>query len=56
MKKSILEVVHESAKDLFEIGLMDETTMRSFDTKCSKHLGANRTIHQELLLIDINNY
>lgn len=34
MKKSILEVVHESAKGLFEIGLMDAKTMRSFDAKC----------------------
>jgi len=34
MKKSILEVVHESAKGLFEIGLMDAKTMHSFDVKC----------------------
>lgn len=34
MKKSILEVVHESAKELFEIGLIDAQTMRSFDTAC----------------------
>lgn len=34
MKKSILEVVHESAKGLFEIGLMDAKTMRSFDVEC----------------------
>ena len=34
MKKSILEVVHESAKGLFEIGLMDAKTMHSFDAKC----------------------
>jgi len=34
MKKSIHEVVHESAKDLFEIGLMDTKTMRSFDAMC----------------------
>ncbi len=34
MKKSILEVVHETAKGLFDIGLMDAKTMQSFDAKC----------------------
>ena len=34
MKKSILEVVHESAKGLFDIGLIDVKTMHSFDAKC----------------------
>jgi len=34
MKKSILEVVHESAKGLFDIGLIDAKTMHSFDKKC----------------------
>lgn len=34
MKKSILEVVHESAKGLFDIGLIDAKTMHSFDAKC----------------------
>jgi putative transcriptional regulator len=34
MKKSILEVVHESAKGLFDIGLMDAKTMHSFDAMC----------------------
>lgn len=34
MKKSILDVVHESAKGLFDIGLMDAKTMHSFDAKC----------------------
>src|SRR5947209_5114201 len=34
MKKSILKVVHESAKDLFEIGLMDLKTMHTFDSMC----------------------
>ena len=32
--KSILEVVHESAKGLYEIGLIDEQKMREFDTLC----------------------
>jgi putative transcriptional regulator len=34
MKKSILEVVHESAKDLYDAGLMDIKTMRTFDAMC----------------------
>ena len=34
MNKSILEVVHEDAKGLYEAGLMDEETMRKFDALC----------------------
>lgn len=34
MDKSILEVVHESAKDLHDIGLIDTITMRHFDALC----------------------
>ena len=34
MDKSILEVAHESAKDLHEIGLIDNVTMREFDALC----------------------
>lgn len=34
MDKSILEVVHESAKDLHDVGLMDVQTMREFDVLC----------------------
>ena len=34
MRKSILENVHETAKDFYEAGLMDETTMRKFDAHC----------------------
>lgn len=33
-KSAILEAVHESAKDLFDSGLMDKTTMREFDRLC----------------------
>ena len=33
-KKSILEVVHESAKDLHEADLMDAQTMKEFDAMC----------------------
>jgi len=32
MDKTILETVHESAKDLHEIGLVDAITMREFDS------------------------
>jgi putative transcriptional regulator len=34
MKKSILEVVHDSARDLYDAGIMDGTTMRDFDVLC----------------------
>jgi putative transcriptional regulator len=34
MDKSILEVVHDSAKDLHGAGVMDEMTLREFDVLC----------------------
>lgn len=34
MTKSILDMVHESAKDLHEADVMDQTTMREFDALC----------------------
>ncbi len=34
MRKRILENIHETAKDFYEAGLMDETTMRKFDAHC----------------------
>ena len=34
MKDSILDVIHETAKDLTEAGVMDMTTMRQFDALC----------------------
>lgn len=34
MDKSILEVVHEGAKDLHEAGVMNDVTMREFDALC----------------------
>ena len=33
-EKSILDMVHESAKDLHEAGVMKETTLREFDALC----------------------
>jgi putative transcriptional regulator len=33
-KSLILEVVHETAKDLYEAGVMDLMTMREFDRLC----------------------
>jgi putative transcriptional regulator len=35
MKKSILEVVHKSVKDLYDIGAVDGVTMRHFDALCN---------------------
>ena len=43
MDKSILDVVHESAKDLNKAGVMDEMTLREFDALCLppvKHFSA----------------
>jgi len=34
MDESILEVVHQGAKDLADAGLMDEITLREFDALC----------------------
>ncbi|WP_145953562.1 helix-turn-helix domain-containing protein [Alloalcanivorax xenomutans] len=34
MDKSILDVVHEGAKDLQNAGMLDEVTMREFDALC----------------------
>jgi Predicted transcriptional regulator len=34
MKKSILEVVHETAEGLHKVGLVDVRTMRTFDSLC----------------------
>ncbi len=45
MDKSILEVVHESAKGLHEAGVMNDLTMREFDALCLpkiKQLTANQ--------------
>jgi putative transcriptional regulator len=33
-KSLILEAVHETAKDLYEAGVMDRVTMREFDRLC----------------------
>ncbi len=33
-KSKILSVVHQDARDLLKIGLMDEMTMREFDALC----------------------
>lgn len=34
MDKSLIEVAHETAKDLYEAGAMNEQTMRKFDAMC----------------------
>ena len=34
MKKTILDVVHESAWDLHDAGVMDEITLKEFDALC----------------------
>jgi putative transcriptional regulator len=34
MKKSILDVVHETAKSLYDKGIVDAKTMHNFDVMC----------------------
>ena len=34
MDKSILDAVHDGAKELHDAGLMDDTTLREFDALC----------------------
>jgi putative transcriptional regulator len=34
MKKSILDVVHESAKDMYSVGAIDAITMKNYDALC----------------------
>ena len=34
MDKSILDVVHDSAKGLYKAGVMDDVTLREFDALC----------------------
>jgi len=34
MNKSILDTVHESAKALHDAGVMNDVTLRQFDTLC----------------------
>ncbi|WP_299082580.1 DNA-binding transcriptional regulator [uncultured Paraglaciecola sp.] len=34
MDKSILDVVHDSTKDLHDAGVMDDVTLREFDALC----------------------
>lgn len=34
MNKSILEVVHDSAKELNDVGMMKDVTLRDFDALC----------------------
>lgn len=34
MGKNLTQVIHETAKDLYESGVMNEQTMREFDAMC----------------------
>lgn len=40
MNKTILEVVHDSAKGLHRTGVVDDVTMREFDILCLPHVEA----------------
>ena len=51
MNKSISEVVHESAKDLYNIGLLSKEEMDEFDELC---LSSNKkTRHQEVKTLQL---
>ena len=49
MDKSILEVVHESAKGLYDAGTVDATTMHEFDALCLRPV-ENLTAHEIKML------
>ena len=34
MSKNLIDVIHETAKDLYEAGVMNKQTMREFDVMC----------------------
>ncbi len=54
MKKSILKVVHESAKGLYDAGLLEAETMRTFDALCLPpvHELSPRQIQHLLILLN----
>lgn len=65
MKKSILKVVHESAKGLHDAGLLDVTTMHEFDALCLtpvedlgpkdiKHIRLREKVSQAVLAMYLN--
>jgi hypothetical protein len=37
----ILQIAHEMAQDLHEVGAMDDVTMRKMEVLCSCHRGAS---------------
>ncbi len=44
--KTLKEVIHETAKEFYESGVMDEQTMREFDFMClSKPSAAEELTH-----------
>ena len=57
MDKSILDMVHDSAKDLHAAGVMKETTMREFDAltfqdaEKNRHLWVKYFLFVSLLLV-----
>jgi putative transcriptional regulator len=49
MSNSILDVMHETAKDLTEAGFMDVTTMREFDALCLPEVECYDAVHIKAL-------
>lgn len=54
MDKSLLEVAHETAKDMYEVGVMDEKTMRKFDKLCLSPNKKQKEIKKLHLLENLN--
>jgi len=38
MRKSLLEAVHETLKDFYEVGIVDQSTLRQFDILCLSNI------------------
>ena len=49
MDKSILDVVHESAKELHEEGLMQDKVLRELDEICLSPIDVHESTHPEKL-------
>jgi putative transcriptional regulator len=51
-KSAILEAVHETAKGLHEVGVMDQVTLREFDQLCLAPIEAME--HEDLIRLRLN--
>ena len=54
MDKSILDVVHKSAKGLYDAGIVDATTMHEFDALCLSPI--KQFTAQEIKILRLNEH